>query len=81
MGGLQDFSVSPSPLLVVLGLGTFGFFWIGDIRVSGLGLDNYDQNEIIKHRWENPWRRLNIENSNKSDFAAKNERIKFILIK
>ena len=63
-----------------MGLGTFGFFWIGDIRVSGLGLDNYDQNEIIKHRWENPWRRLNIENSNKSDFAAKNERIKFFEI-
>ena len=37
VGGLQDFSVSPSPLLGFLGL---GFKGILDLRVLGLGLDN-----------------------------------------
>ena len=38
-GGLQDFIVSPSPLLGFSGLGTFGLLGFGDLRVWGLGLD------------------------------------------
>ena len=43
VGGLQDFNVSPSPLLGLLGM-ELGWDWVwGDWRLRGwgLGLDNF----------------------------------------